>query len=239
MSEGIQARRIRPRKWNECARKEAVWTRVLPLDLRTALPARLVPASGRFPASPHRGKQHQRGRTTTGIATAAPHDPNNASASIGWILRDPAPPNRLRQRQSPSTWTRPTAPVPHPSLDSTAGPSRNSDDRSAARQRVYEVYRGRTDSGRTDRYSSQPIQREAPSTRYNPYTPPSPPPAMSHPAGPPASYNGPAVRPVGPPPSYQGPSSSRESVSRSQSRNSDSGASNQESRGAARGRTGR
>ena len=142
------------------------------------------------------------------------------------------------QRQSPSTWARPTTPVPHPSLDSTTGASPNSSDRSSSRERVYEVYRGRTDSGRTDRYSSQPIQREAPSTRYNPYTPPSPPPAMSQPAGPPASYNGPAVRPVGPPPSYQG-HSSRESVSRSESRNSDSGASNQESRGAARGRTGR
>jgi hypothetical protein len=157
------------------------------------------------------------------------------------IYRMDTPPSSTEpsgQRQSPSTWVRPTAPVPHPSLDSTVGGSPNSGDRSAARERVYEVYRGRTDSGRTDRYSSQPIQREAPSTRYNPYTPPSPPPAMSQPAGPPASYNGPAVRPVGPPPSYQGPSS-RESVSRSQSRNSDSGASNQESRGAARGRTGR
>jgi len=141
------------------------------------------------------------------------------------------------QRQSPST--RPTAPVPHPSLDSTPGALPNSDDRSSARQRVYEVYRGRTDAGRNDRYSSQPMQRESPSTRYNPYTPPSPPPAMSHPAGPPPSYNAPAVRAVGPPPSYQGPSSSRESVSRSQSGNSNSGASNQESRGAARGRTGR
>ena len=146
------------------------------------------------------------------------------------------------QRQSPSTWVRPTAPVPQPSVDSAPGASPNSGDRFSARERVYEVYRGRTDSGRTDRYSSQPIQREAPSTRstrYTPYTPPSPPPAMSHPAGPPASYNGPAVRPVGPPPSYQGPSSSRESVSRSEVRNSDSGASSQESRGAARGRTGR
>jgi hypothetical protein len=143
------------------------------------------------------------------------------------------------QRQSPSTWARPTAPVPHPSLDSAPGASPNSSDRFSARERVYEVYRGRTDSGRTDRYSSQSIQREAPSTRSNTYTPPTAPPARSHPAGPPASYNGPAVRPVGPPPSYQGPSSSRESVSRAQSGNSDSGASNQESRGAARGRTGR
>ena len=142
------------------------------------------------------------------------------------------------QRQSPSTWARPTAPVPQPSLDSAAGASPNSGDRFSARERVYEVYRGRTDSGKTDRYSSQPVQREAPSTRYNTYTPPSSSPAMSHPAGPPASYNGPAVRPVGPPPSYQGPSS-RESVSRSESGNSNSGASNQESRGAARGRTGR
>jgi len=143
------------------------------------------------------------------------------------------------QRQSPSTWTRPTAPVPHPSLDSTPGALPNSDDRSSARQRVYEVYRGRTDSGRNDRYSSQPMHRESPSTRYNPYTPPSPPPAMSHPAGPPASYNGPAVRPIGPPPSYQGPSSSRESVSRSQSGHSNSGERSQESRATARGRSGR
>jgi len=142
------------------------------------------------------------------------------------------------QRQSPSAWARPTPPVPHPSLDSTGGVSPNSADRVSARERVYEAYRGRTDSGRTDRYSSQPIQREAPSTRYNPYTPPSSPPAMSQPTGPPPSYNGPAVRPVGPPPSYQG-SSSRESVSRSESGSSNSGASNQESRGAARGRTGR
>ncbi|HEU0005117.1 MAG TPA: DUF6600 domain-containing protein [Terriglobia bacterium] len=144
----------------------------------------------------------------------------------------------LAQRQSPSTWVRPVPPVPHPSLNSTGGASPNSDDRFSARQRVYEVYRGRTDSGRADRYSSQPVQRDAPSTRYNPYTPPLPP-AMGHPAGPPASYNGPAVRPAGPPPSYQGHSSSRESVSRSQSGSSNSGASNQESRGAARGRTGR
>jgi len=142
------------------------------------------------------------------------------------------------QRQSPSTWVRPTAPVPHPSIDATAGASPNSDDRSSARQRVYEVYRGRTDSGRTDRYSSQPVQREAPSARYNPHTPPSTPPAMSHPTGPPASYQGPATRQASPP-SYQGPSSPRESVSRSQSGTSNSGASNQESRGAARGRTGR
>jgi len=143
------------------------------------------------------------------------------------------------QRQSPSTWVRPTAPVPQPSLDSAASASPNSSDRFSARERVYEVYRGRTNSGRTDRYSSQPAQRETPSTRYTPYTPPSTPPAMSHPAGPTASYNGPAARPVGPPPSYQGPSSSRESVPRSEVRNSDSGASSQESRGAARGRTGR
>lgn len=143
------------------------------------------------------------------------------------------------QRQSPSTWTRPTAPVSRPSVEPSAAVSPNPDDRFQARQRVYEVYRGRTDSGRTDRYSSQPVQREAPPTRYTPYTPPSPPPAVSHPAGPPASYNGPAVRPVGPSPSYQGSSPSRDSVSRSQSGNSDSGSSNQDSRGAARGRTGR
>lgn len=143
------------------------------------------------------------------------------------------------QRRSPSTWARPTAPVAHPSLDTTPRPVPSSEDRFTARQRIYEVYRGRTDASRTDRYSSQPIQRESPSSRYNPYTPLSPPPAMHHPAGPPASYNGPAVRPVGPPPSYQGPSSSRASVSRSQSGNSNSGASSQESRAAARGRPGR
>ena len=143
------------------------------------------------------------------------------------------------QRQSPSTWARPTTPVPHPSLDSAPGAVPSAEDRFSARQRVYEVYRGRTDSGRIDRYPSQPMRQGSPSSRYNPYTPPSPPPAMSHPAGPPASYNGPAVRPVGPPPSYQGPSSSRESVSRSQSGNLNSGASSQESRATARGRTGR
>jgi hypothetical protein len=151
----------------------------------------------------------------------------------------PSTPEPSAQRQSPSTWARPTPPVPHPSVDPAIGASSNSEDRSSNRQRVYEVYRGRTDSGSSDRYSSQPVQREAPSTRYNSNTPPSPPPAISHPAGPPASYNGPAVRPVGPPPSYQSPSPSRESVSRSQSGNSDSGGSNQDGRATARGRTGR
>ena len=159
------------------------------------------------------------------------------------IYRMDAPESRSgepsAQRQSPSTWVRPTAPVQHPPVGPATSPSTNLDDRSS-RQRAYEVYRGRTDSGRTDRYSSPPVQ-QPPSSRYNPsYTPPSPRPAMGQPAGPPASYNGPAVRPVGPPPSYQGSSSSsRESVSRSQSGNANSGASNQESRGAARGRTGR
>jgi hypothetical protein len=109
------------------------------------------------------------------------------------------------QRQSPSTWARPTAPVQHPSFDSTPGAVPSSEDRSSARQRVYEVYRGRTDSGRTDRYSPQSIQRESPATRYNPYTPPSPPPVTSHPTGPTPSYSAPAVLLVGPPPSYQGP----------------------------------
>jgi FecR protein len=155
-------------------------------------------------------------------------------------LDDPRPNSSepATQRQSPSTWARPGTPVPHPTLDSAPGASPRPEDPSSARQRVYEVYRGRTDSGRNDRYSP-PVQRESPPTRYNPYTPPTPPPAMSHPAGPPASYNGPPVQPVGPPPSVQGTHSSRESVSRSQSGNSNSGASNQESRGAARGRTGR
>jgi hypothetical protein len=141
------------------------------------------------------------------------------------------------QRQSPSTWARPTAPMQQPSFNSIPGGVPASGDRSSSRQRVYDVYRGRTDSGRSDRSSPPSIQ--SPSTRYNPYTPPSSPPAMGRPAGPPPSYNGPAVRPVGPPPSYQGPSSPRASVSRSQSGHTNSGASAQESRATARGRTGR
>jgi len=149
---------------------------------------------------------------------------------------EPGSADRSAHRQSPSTWARPSAPVPHPSLDSTPVPFPNSQDRSS-RQRVYEVYRGRTDSGRSDRYPSQPVPGEFPSIRHNRHPQPTPPPALSHPAGPPASYNGPAVRPVGPPPSYQGPSFTRES--RSQSGNSHSGAAAQESRATARGRTGR
>ena len=239
MSEGIQARRIRRRKWNECARNEAAWTPVLRLDLRMALPARLVPASGRFPASQHRAKQRQRGRTTTGITTAAPHDPNNASVSIGWILRDQAPPNRLDSDSPPPHGRVPQRPCPiRPSIPQPVPPRTQATVPLLASECMKCTAGERTQAEPIVTRHSQ-VQREAPSTRYNPYTPPSPPPAMSQPAGPPASYNGPAVRPVGPPPSYQGPSSSRESVSRSQSGSSDSGASNQESRGAARGRTGR
>ncbi len=188
--------------------------------------------------NPRPDKQHRPGHTTIGTTKAAPRSEQRQR-----IYRMDAPESRSGepsvQRQSPSTWARPTAPVPHPPVDPAAGPSTNLDDRSS-RHRAYEVYRGRTDSGRTDRYSSPPVQ-QPPSSRYNPsYTPPPPRPAMGQPAGPPASYNGPAVRPVGPPPGYQGSSSSsRESVSRSQSGNANSGASNQESRGAARGRTGR
>ena len=113
MSEGIQARQARPRKWNECARNEAAWAPLLRLDLRMALPARLVPASEQFPASQHRGKQRQRGRTTTGIGTAALRDPNNASVSIGWILlRDPAPPSRLCSDSHPPPGRVPQRPCP-------------------------------------------------------------------------------------------------------------------------------
>ncbi|MCI0620210.1 MAG: FecR domain-containing protein [Acidobacteria bacterium] len=143
------------------------------------------------------------------------------------------------QRLSPSTWARPTAPVARPPIDQTPNaPSSNSEDRSSSRQRLYEVYRGRIDSGSNDRYPSRPVQRESPSSRFNPYTPPSPPRAMSNPAGPPPSHRGHTMQPVGPPPSYQG-HSSRDSVSRSQSGNTHSGASSQENRATVRGRMGR
>jgi uncharacterized protein DUF6600/FecR-like protein len=141
------------------------------------------------------------------------------------------------QRNPPSTWARPMAPPQVPS-NSTSSPVPNPQDRFSARERVYEVYRERADSGRTDRYSPpQPVQRQSMSPRINTYSPPSPPPAITHPVGPPPSYNGPGVRPVGPPPTYQGSGSSRESFSRGQSGNSGGGA--QEGRAAARGRSGR
>lgn len=140
---------------------------------------------------------------------------------------------KLEHRRGPANWARPAPQMPQPSVD--LQPERATDINN--RQRVYEIYRGRAESGRTDRYSPPDIHRQPPHTRY--YTPPSPPPAVSNPAGPPASYNGPAVMPVGPPAGYQGQPVSRESTARSHSRHADSGASTQESRGAVRGRVGR
>jgi hypothetical protein len=140
-----------------------------------------------------------------------------------------------RDRPGPATWVRPAPQMPQAPVDLQPGQATDLNDR----QRVYEIYRGRTESGRIDRYSSQPIHREPPRTRYSPYTPPAPPPAVSNPAGPPASYRGPAVMPVGPPAGYHGPPVSRESTARSQSGHANSGASTQESRGAVRGRVGR
>ena len=116
MSEEIQARRIRPRKWNECGRKEAVWRLERPLVLQTAAPAPPLLESGRFPASPAQPK-HQHGRTTTGIEMPAPHGLNNASAFIAWILRDQVPPNRLGSASHPPRGYVLLRPCPiHPSI---------------------------------------------------------------------------------------------------------------------------
>jgi len=98
MLEGVQEHRIHLPTWNECARREVVRTRELPLVLQTALPPPLLPASGRFPAPPYQDKQHH-GRAITGTTKAAPYDPNSARASTGWIPQ--ALPNRLHNDSRP------------------------------------------------------------------------------------------------------------------------------------------
>ena len=71
-----------------------------------------APGAPHHDASRPRAKQRQRGRPTTGITTAAQHDPSNASVSIGWILLNQAPPEHL-DSDSP----RPPGRVPrHPCL---------------------------------------------------------------------------------------------------------------------------
>ena len=141
------------------------------------------------------------------------------------------------QRPSPSTWARPTSPIGTPSTATQPpmqGPSSNGSQDS--RQHLHEAYGNRNEATGNDRYVPRPVQRESPSSRFGAYTPPPP---VTHSQGNTPSYSSPSAHPAGPPPSYQGPVSSRESVSRSQSNGSDSGASNQEGRAAARGRMGR
>lgn len=134
-------------------------------------------------------------------------------------LDGPRADSGFSSRQSPSTWARPTAPVETPRVSQPPGGS-SSIDTSSVRQRLNEVYRGRADAGRWDDAPSRQIQRQSPSVRFGQYSPPSPPPAVTNPAGPAPSHVGPAVQPVGPPSSQQYPahSSGRNAENRSAAR---------------------
>ncbi len=121
-------------------------------------------------------------------------DPSNHSGSAG--------------RSPTSTWARPTAPVETPPLVQSPSGASGNIDTSPARQRLYEVYRGRVNPGGSDSPPSRQEQRQSPSSRFGTYAPPAPPPAVTNPTGPAPSHVGPPVQPVGRAPSYQPPSNS-------------------------------
>lgn len=159
------------------------------------------------------------------------------------VYRIDGPPVEARsaqsQRSSPSTWARPTSPVPAPPVNEPPSPPASPGSSYDSRQRVYDVYRNRSESWSRDRYAPRFAPREGSSGQFTPYTPPSPLAPVTNPQRPTPSYTGPSVRPVGPPPNYQGPISSRAGVSGSHSGLRSGGASTQEGRAAVRGRMGR
>ncbi len=140
-----------------------------------------------------------------------------------------------QQQSSPSTWARPT----NPSNSSGYSPGNvnpGSSGGTDSRERLREMFRGRTDAGVRDRYTPQSIQRESPA-RFGTSMPPSPPPSVTNPQRPAPSYTSPSLRSAGPPPSYQGPG--RGGAYQSQSGGRGATSSNSEGRAAVRGRAGR
>ena len=128
---------------------------------------------------------------------AAPHDPNNASEFIGWILRDLAPPNRLCSDSHPPRGRVPRRPCPiHLSILQPVLPRTQTIDLLLASACMKCIAGERTQAEpivtRLSRFSGRLPQLDT-----IPYTPPSPPPAMSHPAGPPCLVQWPSRKACG------------------------------------------
>lgn len=133
--------------------------------------------------------------------------------------------------------------LPQPGSASQKAPTVPSNDGASSRERIYQVYRSRTDGNGGDRFSSREQQQNSFGGRTSQSTPYTPPPSSTTPAQQRSSpsYTAPPSYPRSEPsraPIYHAPSApSSPSVSHSQSIDSSSGASAQESRSSGHGRS--